>query len=374
MAVSEPAESQGGAADGRPPPGERRPVAATPPGSSAIGQPADVDQLVGECLELIEQGRWSEVESLCRQRPEPAPSVRRRLGILVNAGLLDDHAPIGHYRLLSELGRGGQAVVYLAGDLRLRRLVALKVLKEHGAFSELAMRRFRREAEVTSRLDHPSIGTVFDAGVERGIPYIAMRYVPGQTLAQKIAEARLQGETDPATCYVDFGQATGLEDSASERVSVGPRRQVRPPASDTVPGVSLVLDMIEKSARALHAAHEKGVIHRDIKPGNIMITLRRDPVILDFGLAGTEDGIPGSLTRSGDGFGTPAYMSPEKIQGEGTPLDRRTDVFSLGVTLYESLTLKRPFDAPTREGLPQAIRTKSPPDPRSFNPAISSDL
>ena len=130
----------------------------------------------------------------------------------------------------------------------------------------------------------------------------------------------------------------------------------------------------ETIARALHDAHEAGVTHRDIKPGNIMITPKGEPIILDFGLARDEESDLPSITRSGDLFGTPAYMSPEQLMAQRIPLDRRTDVYSLGVTLYEALTLQKPFNAPTRHALYQAIQYKEPQDPRKINRAISKDL
>jgi formylglycine-generating enzyme required for sulfatase activity len=241
----------------------------------------------------------------------------------------------GRYRILRELGRGGQGVVHLALDTQLNRQVALKVLTAIAAFSDDLLKRFRREAEVASRIDHPGICAVFDAGEQDRMPYIAMRYVDGETLARRIASAREEG-------------ATGL-----------------PPTAPTI-------ELIEKAARALHAAHEAGVLHRDIKPGNLMITKAGEPVILDFGLARALDSEGHDLTRTGDSFGTPSYMSPEQVSG--APLDARTDVYSLGATLYEALTLRRPYEEPTREKLYHAICSRRPIDPRRLNPAIKGDL
>lgn len=239
----------------------------------------------------------------------------------------------GRYRLVRELGRGGQGIVHLAIDGQLQRQVALKVLTGVSAFSGDVLLRFRREAEVASRIDHPGICAVYDAGEHDGMPFIAMRYVDGVTLAERIATGRDAGR--PA------------------------------PVDETVA-------CIEKVARALQAAHEAGVLHRDVKPGNVMLTRDGDPVILDFGLACVLDADTLRLTRTGDSFGTPSYMSPEQVAG-GT-LDAGTDVYSLAATLFEALTLRRPFDEPTREKLYHAICTQRATDPKRLNPAIGKDL
>jgi serine/threonine protein kinase len=238
---------------------------------------------------------------------------------------------VAHYHLLRELGRGGQGEVYLAQDERLRRIVALKVLRGLGDETKDLLDRFRREAEVASRLDHPGICTVFDSGEAGGVAYIAMRFVEGETLAQRIARAR---STTATAEEVASGSTSGLRTRAE---------------------VMGVVNLIEKAARALHAAHEASVVHRDVKPANLMITPEGDPVILDFGLAQDLAGGSPTLTRSGLLLGSAPYMSPEQILGRCSRLDRRTDVYSLGVTLYEALTLQRPFHAATREALYRKI-------------------
>ena len=268
---------------------------------------------------------------------------------------------LGPYRILDEIGRGGQAIVYLAEDSRLGRRIALKVLTRLGPGSRSTIERFRREAEVTSRLQHPGICLVHDAGMVDGIPFIAMQYVEGETFASRIARTIVGSTVDEEETFFDVGDDSDEGDAAAGNVPAGAE-------------LNELLSIVEKTARALHAAHEADVIHRDIKPGNIMVGADTQPVILDFGLAQNEEETHLTLTRTGDFFGTPAYMSPEQISAHRIRLDRRSDVFSLAVTLYESLTGRRPFEAGSREGLYQAIMTKDPADPRQYNSAISKDL
>ncbi|MFT7619467.1 MAG: serine/threonine protein kinase/Flp pilus assembly protein TadD [Planctomycetota bacterium] len=283
-----------------------------------------------------------------------------------------DSKTLGPYALDREIGRGGQGVVYKATDSRLGRVVALKVLTGLGPGAEKQIIRFRREAEVAARLDHPGICGVHDAGVEDGVPYIAMRYVSGESLAQRLSRSK-------ATSNGDNGESIGFLD-LTEMGTEGDGEEIQPQGesptdvSMTKSQLDATLRVFEKAARALHAAHGAGVIHRDVKPGNIMVTDEGEPVVLDFGLAHDDSEDMPSLTQTGDFFGTPAYMSPEQIAGQRIHLDARSDVYSLGVTLFESLVLRRPFDAPTREGLYQAIMTKEAPDPRRLNSAISKDL
>ncbi len=248
---------------------------------------------------------------------------------------------IGHYVIERELGRGGQATVYLAQDTRLARQVALKVLAGGAAdflHSQSERERFRREAVVAARLDHPGISTVFEAGEADGVAFVAMRFVPGETLAAKIARLR----ENPAPI---------------DRAELFAR-----------------LEIIERAARALHAAHEAGVVHRDVKPSNLMLAPDGQVVVLDFGLARDLDQAGVQLTQSGDVFGTPAYMSPEHLATDKIRFDARTDIFSLGVTLFELVTLKRPFDAPTRQGMFHALLTQDPPRVRDLVPAAPRDL
>jgi serine/threonine protein kinase/formylglycine-generating enzyme required for sulfatase activity len=273
----------------------------------------------------------------------------------------------GRYRVLRELGRGGQGQVLLAEDTRLGRYVAIKTLHRGALPGKAALERIRREGLLVSKLDHPGICPLFDAGEERGLPYLVMRYVEGDTLARAIRRASTRTEAASRSFFF------------VELSTQSPADATRPEAPDPqlpAPGraeLSRIYLMIENVAHALHAAHTAGVIHRDIKPGNIMISSGGDPVILDFGLARADRPEIGSVTATGEMFGTPSYMSPEQLTLEPSALDARTDVYSLGVTLYETAALQRPFDEPTGHALFEAIRSAEPPDPRRLNPAISKE-
>src|SRR5579864_5119476 len=206
---------------------------------------------------------------------------------------------IASYTLLEPIGHGGMAVVYRARQDSLERTVAVKILSENLAASPEFMERFRREARTAANLRHPNVITVFDFGEdERGVPYLVLEYIEGPTLADLMDR--------------------GLED----------RR---------------VADLLDQIAAGLDYAHARGVIHRDIKPGNVLLTDDGRAVLADFGLAWLLDGA--HLTLTGGVIGTPEYMSPEQAGGE--PIDHRADVYSLGVVLYEMLVGERPFVAET---------------------------
>ena len=342
---------------------------------------ADRPRSFGDASLFLE--RWEEVrqsgQSLTLQEwlnqfPDDPEMVARTW--LSSRGSSSEGAPAGEgetfgpYEIEEELGRGGQGVVYKAHDTRIGRTVALKVLSAVGPDTEKLIQRFQREARVTARLEHPGICTVYEAGIQGVVPFIAMQYVDGISLSEQIQADRSSRVTEPGQpSIISFEN-----DNAESHVPPDQELESKARSGKAVKAeVRRVIRFIEQTARALHAAHEAGVIHRDIKPNNILIARNEQPVILDFGMAHDDDAVQ-SLTRSGDLFGTPAYMSPEQLMAQHITLDRRTDIWSLGVTIYECLTLERPFAAASRQGLFQAIMASEPQDPRQFNKEVTPEL
>jgi serine/threonine protein kinase/WD40 repeat protein len=311
-----------------------------------------LDELLFQCLDRDESAWGCALESLCEEHPEQAEALRERITLLREIGFAGDApaaAPVadyrdfGDYELLRELGAGGMGVVYLARQKSMNRKVALKLIRRDQLRFSRSLARFRREITLAARLEHPGICLVYAAGEHEGVPYIAMRYIEGKSLPDHFRKLAAEGS------------GSRSHRGAADRVQAA-------------------VAIMEKVALAVQAAHEAGLVHRDIKPGNIMIDDSGEPVILDFGLAHEEDSTEATLTRTGDRVGTPAYMAPEQVEGRRDAIGRTTDVYGLGATLYECLTGQCPFQAPTHDALFHAILSSESPDPRKHNPAITRDL
>ncbi len=236
----------------------------------------------------------------------------------------------GRYRILRQLGEGGMGSVYLAQDRELGRCVALKVPRLTRSNQPALLSRFRREAQAAARIVHPNLCPVYDIGEIDGVFYLTMAYIEGQPLSEHLTQRR-------------------------------------------PPNVHHTISLIRKIAQALAAAHDLGVIHRDLKPANIMINPRGEPVVVDFGLARTQVGGETRLTQTGAMLGTPAYASPEQIEGDKAA-DTRTDIYSLGMIFYELLTGQLPFDDSTPLALLNQIIAKEPAPPSTIRPQIPREL
>jgi serine/threonine protein kinase len=277
---------------------------------------------------------------------------------------MDGPKRLGGYLLLRRLGRGGFADVWLGRRLDTGRVAALKLLGPRAGLSPYAVRKFAEETRITSQLEHPTICTVFEHGVsDDGAPWFAMEYVRGETLAAQIARQR----------GVDAAAAT-LHESLTDTAAPGRPSPRAPSSAPTRAEVNRIVALFEELADGLAAAHEARVVHRDVKPGNIMVRARDGrPVLLDFGLAIDVADDASRLTATQDLVGTYLYMAPERLDG-GRVDDPRIDVWSLGLSLYEALTLEHPFRGATQAQTFDRIRRLEPPDARARNPQIGEDL
>ncbi len=232
--------------------------------------------------------------------------------------LLGVPVDFGRYRLVRTLGEGGMGRVFLAHDAQLDRHVALKVPRFQASSGSSVLQRFIREARSAALLRHPNICPIFDVGEAHGIHFLTMAYIDGQPLTRHTHKDSLLAQPDAAA-------------------------------------------LVAKLARAIHEAHSHGVIHRDLKPSNILLDAHGEPVIMDFGLARRERSGDEVLTHEGAVMGTPAYMSPEQVEGDTREIGPRTDVYSLGVILYELLVGRRPFSGSVASLMAQVLR--DPPRP-----------
>jgi serine/threonine protein kinase/tetratricopeptide (TPR) repeat protein len=284
--------------------------------------------------------------------------------------------PLGDFRILREIGRGGMGVVYEAEQLSLGRRVALKVLPFAATMAPRQLQRFHNEARAAASLHHPSIVPVYAVGSERGVHYYAMQLIEGQTLAAAIdalrREAGLQTAAPggPTASFVpghDPAPAPAAETDVRPVAGLSTERSVKGPGY-----CRAVARLGAQAAEALEHAHQLGVVHRDVKPGNLMVDGRGNLWVTDFGLAQVHSDT--RVTMTGDILGTLRYMSPEQALAHRGVVDHRTDVYALGVTLYELVTLRPAVDGSSRGEVLRKILDGEPPRPRRLNPVVPVDL
>ncbi len=339
------------------------------PGSS---QDDELTHVLADYLAEVEAGRRVDPEEWIEKHPAIAERLRTCLkglqmvedfaGSIAAAGIKQDCAAdlptLGDFRIVRSLARGGMGIVYEAVQASLDRRVALKVLPFGAAIDPRRLARFRVESQAAAQLHHPHIIPVYSVGCECGVHYYAMQLIDGTTLAEVITELRRSKNSTPAAVH----STSTLETSSTLSAS----------STDVVAYCREAARLGLQAALALDHAHENGVLHRDVKPSNLMVDGSGHLWVGDFGLARFQT--DSRLTVSGDVMGTLVYMSPEQALANRSVVDQRTDVYSLGATLYELITLHAPFEGSNRQELLRKIAQDEPRGPRAVRPGIPLDL
>lgn len=344
----------------------------------------DVSSAVKQCLEGLDLVRSGVRQSKSKASSTFVPGATAQAGEL-------SASPLGDFQIVREIARGGMGVVYEAIQLSLGRRVALKVLPFAATMDSRRLQRFKNEAQAAALLHHTHIVPIYAVGCERGVHFYAMQLIEGQSLAIIIEQLQQQqvqlepasplpkvGAVLPSTASLPGTEAMlhHTEQQPAERKQSSTLQISAAVTSgaklDSETYIRRVARLMVQAADALEHAHQAGVIHRDIKPGNLLIDAAANLWITDFGLAQLQ--ADNGLTRSGDFLGTFRYMSPEQTGGKRTMLDHRTDIYSLGATFYELLTLHPALPGETHQELLYSILHVEPASPRQWNRAIPPEM
>ncbi|MDV6028997.1 MAG: protein kinase [Phycisphaera sp. RhM] len=301
------------------------------------------------------------------------PTRQTENGINARAAAVEDGVrQLGDFQIECEIGRGGMGVVYRARQITLDRLVALKVLPFAAITHERQLARFQVEAQAAAGLHHPGIVPVYSVGCDAGMHYYAMQYIEGTSLTVVLNGLRNQVSQSDPTLDLNASRGERAATSGQTVQSTSGSGSQFSLSSNATYHFRAMAELGVQAAEALEHAHRSGVIHRDIKPGNLLVDQEGKLWITDFGLARIEQ--DSELTQTGDLVGTLRYMSPEQAVSPHTGTDHRSDIYSLGATLYEMLTLRRAFASVDRQETLDQIRHRDPTPPRKLNPRIPSDL
>ncbi|MFN0207081.1 MAG: protein kinase domain-containing protein [Planctomycetota bacterium] len=336
---------------------------------SASAPPQELNAIIAEFLENAESNNSSELlEEFCARYPQYANKIRKRVESLRRLGLVGTNnasspfpEQLGEYKLIRSLGGGGMGVVYEAEQVSLARTVALKLIRPENLYFEVSRERFKREVEAVARLQHPCIVPIYTVGDEQGVPYFVMERVYGKTLGEVLE--KLGSKQPYRLAGMDILKT--IEDGSSAKPA---QNKLYFQKSWTDVCVAIARDV----ASALAHAHERGVLHRDVKPSNIMITPGGRVLLMDFGLAVAEG--TSRLTKTGARIGSLPYSPPERLLGGGRAPDARSDVYSLGATLYELLTLQLPYYDESSDATVRKIMEGDAEPIRRYNRTVSAEV
>ena len=344
----------------------------------------ELARLMDEIHDQLVVGKSIDVEQYVRRAPSQALAIRQHVAMMramisIGDESIDEDFPpsdttplkkIGEFSIVREIGRGGMGIVYEAEQSSMGRLVALKILPFAALADSKRLQRFKNEVRAAAALDHPNIVSVYSVGEAEGVYYYAMQLVRGQNL-WSVIRTLSDGEDDslagrsPESGESDVNRTWVLETIAKANDSTAS-------SAKRVSHYQNVASLGIQAARALAHAHELGIVHRDVKPANLLLDDNACIYITDFGLA-SMDASTGA-TATGDVIGTLRYMPPEQAAGKSELVDHRADIYSLGITLYELLSLKPAFEGRNREELLQIVTSKEPEPLRRHQPAIPTEL